>query len=40
MFGEGAGGLAAGFGIWGGEADAEAVFIDLEAETAVAVVVG
>lgn len=34
------GGLAAGFGIWGGEAEADAVFVDLETEAAVAVVVG
>ncbi len=39
MFSKGAGGLAAGFGIWGGEADAEAVFVDLESEATVAVVV-
>ena len=40
MFGKGAGGLAAGVGIWGGEAEAEAVFVDFESEAAGAVVVG
>ena len=39
MFGEGACGLAARFGIWGGEADAEAVFIDFEAEATMTVIV-
>lgn len=40
MIGKGAGGLEARGGIWGGEADADAVFVDLESEAAVAVVVG
>jgi hypothetical protein len=40
VFGEGAGGLAAGVGIWGSEAEAEAMFIDFESEAAGGVVVG
>ena len=40
MFDEGAGGLAAGVGIWGGEAEAEAVLVDFEGAAAGGVVVG
>ena len=39
-FGKGAGGLAAGVGIWGGEAEVEVVLVDFEGAAAGGVVVG